>query len=77
MPRVTETSIPEDEAFRAVERFIVPICQKATPGGTRRFWHEYFYDLVLAIGEDLYEGNPDECWLLAATQARLPLVVPG
>lgn len=77
MRRVTDTSIPEDEAFRAVEKFLVPMWHEATASGNRRFWHEYFYDLVLAIGEDLYEGDPEECWLLAAARAELPLVVPG
>jgi deoxyhypusine synthase len=77
MRRVTDTSIPEDEAFRAVERFLVPMWKEATAKGNRRFWHEYFYDLIQAIGEDLYEGEPEECWLLAAARARLPLVVPG
>lgn len=77
MRRVTDTSIPEDEAFRAVEKFIVPMWERATAGGERRFWHEYFYELVAAIGVDLHKGDPDDCWLLAAAQARLPIVVPG
>ena len=77
MRRVTDTSIPEDEAFRAVEKFIVPMWKRATEQGDRRFWHEYFYELVLTIGEDLYEGNPEESWLLAAAKANLPVVVPG
>ena len=77
MRRVTDTSIPEDEAFRAVEKYIVPMWERATASGTRSFWHEYFYELVEAIGVDLHECNPDDCWLLAAAQARLPIVVPG
>ncbi|WP_165075588.1 deoxyhypusine synthase family protein [Paludisphaera rhizosphaerae] len=77
MRRVTDTSIPEDEAFRAVEKFVVPMWKKAMASGDRKFWHEYFYDLVLTIGDDLYEGDPEECWLLAAAKARLPIVVPG
>ncbi len=77
MRRVTDTSIPEDEAFRAVEKFLVPMWKSATEKGQRRFWHEYFYELVQTVGSDLYEGNPDECWLLAAARARLPIVVPG
>src|SRR5215471_2652198 len=77
MRRVTDTSIPEDEAFRAVEKFIVPMWKNATEKGQRRFWHEYFYELIQSIGSNLYEGNPDECWLLAAARARLPIVVPG
>ncbi len=77
MRRVTDTSIPEDEAFRAVEKFIVPMWKGATEKGERRFWHEYFYDLIQTIPSSLYQGNPDECWLLAAAKARLPVVVPG
>jgi deoxyhypusine synthase len=77
MRRVTDTSIPEDEAFRAVEKYIVPMWKGATESGTRRFWHEYFYELIQTIGADLYEGNPEECWLLAAARAKLPIVVPG
>jgi deoxyhypusine synthase len=75
--RVTDTSIPEDEAFRAVEKILVPMWKRASERGDRRFWHEYVYELVLTLGEDLYEGNPEESWLLAAAKANLPIVVPG
>ena len=75
--RVTDTSIPEDEAFRAVEKIIVPMWKKATEKKERRFWNEYFYELVLSVPPELYQGDPEECWLIAAARARLPLVVPG
>jgi deoxyhypusine synthase len=77
MRRVTDTSIPEDDAFRAVEKILVPMWKKATKGGQRRFWHEYFYELVQAIDPKRFEGDPEECWLLAAAKAKLPMVVPG
>ncbi len=77
MRRVTDTSIPEDEAFRAVEKFVVPMWTNATEKGERRFWHEYFYELIQTIPTELYQGNPEESWLLAAARARLPIVVPG
>src|SRR3954463_5577171 len=77
MRRVTDTSIPEDEAFRAVEKYIVPMWQDASKSGARRFWHEYFYDLIQKIEAKQYEGSPEECWLLAAAKAKLPIVVPG
>ncbi|QRK11305.1 deoxyhypusine synthase family protein [Archangium violaceum] len=77
MRRVTDTSIPEDEAFRAVEKIVVPMWQRATASGERRFWHEYFYEVIQAIEPGAYEGDPEACWLLAAARARLPLVVPG
>lgn len=77
MRRVTDTSIPEDEAFRAVEQFIVPMWTKASENGDRRFWHEYFYELVGKLPKKLHEGKADESWLLAAAEAELPMVVPG
>ncbi len=75
--RVTDTSIPEDEAFRAVEKLIVPMWKNASQAGERRFWHEYFYDVIRAIPKDAYEGDPQSSWLLAAAHANLPIVVPG
>jgi deoxyhypusine synthase len=77
MRRVTDTSIPEDEAFRAVEKYVVPMWKRATESGERRFWHEYFYELIQSIDPELRQGRADECWLLAAAQAKLPVVVPG
>jgi deoxyhypusine synthase len=77
MRRVTDTSIPEDEAFRAVEKIIVPMWKRATASGSRRFWHEYFYELIQSVPARLHEGEPSECWLLAAARANLPIVVPG
>lgn len=77
MRRVTDTSIPEDEAFRAVEKIIVPMWQQASESGTRRLWHEYFYEMIQKIDPADHQGNADECWLLAAAKANLPIVVPG
>ena len=77
MRRVTDTSIPEDEAFRAVEKYLVPTWKSATEKGERRFWHEYFYELIQKLPADTHQGPADECWLLAAARAKLPVVVPG
>ncbi len=77
MRRVTDTSIPEDEAFRAVEKFIVPMWEDATKNKTRKFWHQYFYELIQKLPAKLHEGKADESWLLAAAKANLPMVVPG
>ncbi|MEB3221705.1 MAG: deoxyhypusine synthase family protein [Candidatus Sericytochromatia bacterium] len=77
MRRVTDTSIPEDEAFRAVESIIVPMWKQASAQGERRFWHEYFYEVIQAIDPSAHEGDPEACWLLAAARAKLPIVVPG
>lgn len=77
MRRVTDTSIPEDEAFRAVEKFIVPMWVEATKSQSRRFWHEYFYELIQKLPTTMHEGKADESWLLAAAKANIPMVVPG
>ncbi len=77
MRRVTDTSIPEDDAFRAVEKILVPMWKKASRDGDRRFWHEYFYELVGKLPRSKFEGDPRECWLLEAARAKLPIVVPG
>jgi deoxyhypusine synthase len=77
MRRVTDTSIPEDEAFRAVEKYIVPMWVTATNNNERRFWHEYFYELITKLPTKAHEGRADESWLLAAAKANLPMVVPG
>jgi deoxyhypusine synthase len=77
MRRVTDTSIPEDEAFRVVEGQIVPTWKEATEKGTRKFWHEYFYELIKTIDKSKHEGKAEECWLLAASEMNIPIVVPG
>ena len=77
MRRVTDTSIPEDEAFRAVEKIAVPMWKEATEKNQRRFWHEYFYAIILAVDPKTYEGDVESCWLMAAAKAGLPIVVPG
>jgi deoxyhypusine synthase len=51
--------------------------ERASEGGDRRFWHEYFYELIQALPPESHEGPADECWLLAAAQKGLPIVVPG
>ena len=58
MRRVTDTSIPEDEAFRAVEKYIVPMWKNATENSERRFWHEYFYELIQTHRQRPPRGQP-------------------
>ncbi len=76
--RVTDTSIPEEEAFRVVEPIILKKWKEAEAKGERYFPHEYFYQILLDGSLDTHhEGNPEACWLLAAAKANLPMVVPG
>jgi len=76
--RVTDTCIPEEEAFRSLDRALVPAWNQAAAAGERRFPHEYLCDLLRSGAlEDDYEGNPANSWLLAAAEKRLPIFVPG
>ncbi len=76
--RVTDTSIPEEDAFRVVEPIILKRWKEAEVKGERYFPHEYFYQVLLS-GElqAHFEGNPEHCWLLEAAKLNLPMVVPG
>ena len=76
--RVTDTSIPEEEAFRVVEPIILKRWREAQEKGERYFPHEYFYQILLSDElKDKYEGSPEHCWLLEAAKNNLPIVVPG
>ena len=76
--RVTDTSIPEEDAFRVVEPIILKHWKEAEEKGERYFPHEYFYQILLNGSlEKYYEGNPEHCWLLEAAKKNLPMVVPG
>ncbi|MFQ5652542.1 MAG: deoxyhypusine synthase family protein [bacterium] len=76
--RVTDTCIPEEEAFRRVERALVEEWQTADIAGRRGFPHEFVYGLlrseVLAPG---YQIDPRDSWVAAACEKNLPLYVPG
>jgi len=76
--RVTDTSIPEEEAFRVVEPIILKRWKEAQAKGERYFPHEYFYQILLSDElKGKYEGNPEHSWLLEAAKKNLPMVVPG
>ncbi len=76
--RVTDTSIPEEEAFRVVEPIILARWKEAEKTGKRYFPHEYFYQILLSDElKGKYEGDPDACWLLECAKNNLPIVVPG
>ncbi|MEM1166297.1 MAG: deoxyhypusine synthase family protein [Planctomycetota bacterium] len=78
MNRVTDTCIPEEEAFRRVEGVLIPRWAQAGEAGERRFPHEYLYELLLeGAYENMYQADPEHSWLLAAARAELPIYVPG
>ncbi len=76
--RVTDTCIPEEEAMRRLERFVVELWVEADQRGERYLPHEHLYRLLLSGKlEPHYEISPRDSWLIAAAEKGLPLLVPG
>lgn len=76
--RVTDTCIPEEEAFRRIQEHIFKRWKDAEDAGERYFSHEYMYQMLL--GGDLkehYEIDPQNSWMIAAAEKNLPIIVPG
>ena len=75
--RVTDTCIPEEEAFRRLQKHIHKIWKDADDKGERFFPHEFMYKILLS-GElqQYYEIDPKDSWMLAAAERNLPMVVP-
>ncbi len=76
--RVTDTCIPEEEAFRRIERLALDGWKRAEAAGERYFPHEYLYQLIrTGVLKAHYEIDPSDSWLVAAAEKNLPIVVPG
>lgn len=76
--RVTDTCIPEEEAFRRLQKHIFDIWKSAEVGGDRFFPHEYMYQMLTSgVLEEYYEIDPNDSWMLAAAEKNIPIVVPG
>lgn len=76
--RVTDTCIPEEEAFRRLQKHIFKLWKKSNEKGERYFPHEYMYQLLLSGELDQYfEIDPDNSWMLAAAKKNIPIIVPG
>ena len=76
--RVTDTCIPEEEAFRRLQAHIFDIWKDAESKGERYFPHEYMYQMLNSgVLEQYYEIDPKNSWMLAAAEKNLPIVVPG
>ena len=76
--RVTDTCIPEEEAFRRLQKHIHKLWQDAEESGERYFPHEYMYKMLNSgVLEQYYEIDPKDSWMLAAAEKNLPIVVGG
>lgn len=78
MNRVTDTCIPEEEAFRRLQKHIYKIWKDAENNGERLLPHQYMYRMLLSgVLEQYYEIDPKNSWMLAAAEKNLPIIVPG
>jgi deoxyhypusine synthase len=76
--RVTDTCIPEHEAFRRLQKHLEKIWKDAQDNGERYFPHEYMYKMLLSGDlEQYYQIDPKDSWMIAAAEKNLPIVVPG
>lgn len=76
--RVTDTCIPEEEAFRRLQKHLWDIWSTAESKGERYFPHEFMYQMLLSgVLEQYYEIDPKNSWMLAAAEKNIPIVVPG
>ena len=76
--RVTDTCIPEEEAFRRIQKHIFKEWKTAEENGERFLPHEYMYKMLLSgVMEQYYEIDPKNSWMLAAAERNLPIIVPG
>lgn len=76
--RVTDTCIPEEEAFRRIQHKIHQRWKDAEANGKRYFPHEYLYQLLNEGDlEEYYQIDPKDSWMIAAAEKNLPIIVPG
>jgi deoxyhypusine synthase len=76
--RVTDTCIPEEEAFRRLQSHLFNIWNSADAKGERYFPHEFMYQMINSgVLKQYYEIDPADSWMVAAAEKNLPIVVPG
>jgi deoxyhypusine synthase len=76
--RVTDTCIPEEEAFRKIQKVIEGYWEAAERKSTPMFPHEFIYQIIR--NKDLekeYEIDSKNSWLIAACERNIPIIVPG
>lgn len=78
MNRVTDTCIPEEEAFRRLEAALVDEWARMERDDERLFPHQVLYRLIRSGRlEEHYQIDPADSWLVAACERDLPIVTPG
>ena len=78
MNRVTDTCIPEEEAMRRVESFVIPLWQKADGEGRSLPAHEFLWEILDNPDfQKLFQIDPENSWMIAAKKHNIPVFVPG
>lgn len=76
--RVTDTCIPEETAFRKLQKYLIKVWKKAENEGKRYFPHEFLYQVIADPDfSKEFEIDPKDSWVYAAAKKNLPIVVPG
>jgi deoxyhypusine synthase len=76
--RVTDTCIPEHEAFRRLQKHLEKLWKDAEAKGERFLPHEFMYKMLLSGElEQYYQIDPKDSWMIAAAEKNLPIIVPG
>jgi len=76
--RVTDTCIPEEEAFRRLEKALARQWYEADAAGERHFPHEFFFRAIRkGLLKDSYQIDPKDSWVVAACEKDIPVFVPG
>ncbi|PYJ21413.1 MAG: deoxyhypusine synthase [Verrucomicrobia bacterium] len=76
--RVTDTCIPEEEAIRRIEKFVIEEWVAAANNKGRFFPHEFLFKILRECRlKKFYEIDPADSWMMAAAQKNLPMFVPG
>jgi deoxyhypusine synthase len=76
--RVTDTCIPEEEAFRRLQKHIVELWKDAESKGESYLPHEYMYKMINSgVLKQYYEIDPKDSWMVAAAECNLPIICPG
>ena len=78
MNRVTDTCIPEGEAMRKLETYLLNEWQAADQSGASYFPHEFLYRILRNPKfHQEFEIDPKNSWMMAACEKNLPIFVPG
>jgi deoxyhypusine synthase len=90
MNRVTDTCIPEGEAFRKLEKHFTALWDRdqrnfmkfassASPmASSGRLPYEFFYEIIReGVLKDSYQIDPKDSWVVAACEKNIPILTPG